>query len=164
MNWDAIGAIGEVVGAAAVVLSLLYVATQIRENTSWNKRQALEKIIDRVIDWSARLNENPEILKVYLEGLEGFEKLSAEDKHRYHYALFELFVASEAVLEHAKNRSIKVETVDAINERMKYELRGSGSRAWWQTMGRQHFARDFSAHVDQLSGLAPPGKSPEPDA
>jgi hypothetical protein len=33
MNWDAIGAIGEVIGAAAVVISLVYLATQIRQST-----------------------------------------------------------------------------------------------------------------------------------
>lgn len=32
MNWDAIGAIGEIVGAAAVVASLLYLAVQTRAN------------------------------------------------------------------------------------------------------------------------------------
>jgi hypothetical protein len=31
MNWDAIGAIGEIVGAAAVVLTLAYLAIQIRQ-------------------------------------------------------------------------------------------------------------------------------------
>jgi len=31
MNWDAIGAVGEVVGAVAVVVTLLYVARQIRQ-------------------------------------------------------------------------------------------------------------------------------------
>ena len=30
MNWDAIGAVGEIVGASAVVLSLAYLAVQIR--------------------------------------------------------------------------------------------------------------------------------------
>ena len=30
MNWDAIGAIGELVGALAVFLTLIYLATQIR--------------------------------------------------------------------------------------------------------------------------------------
>ena len=33
MNWDAIGAIGEIVGAAAVVVTLIYVAVQVRQNT-----------------------------------------------------------------------------------------------------------------------------------
>lgn len=33
MNWDAIGAIEEVIGAFAVVLSLLYLALQIRHSS-----------------------------------------------------------------------------------------------------------------------------------
>jgi len=33
MNWEAIGAIGEIVGAMAVVASLVYLATQIRQST-----------------------------------------------------------------------------------------------------------------------------------
>lgn len=33
MNWDAVGAIGEVVGAAAVVVTLLFLLSQLRQNT-----------------------------------------------------------------------------------------------------------------------------------
>jgi hypothetical protein len=36
MNWDAIGAIAEVVGAAAVIITLAYLAIQIRQNTQMN--------------------------------------------------------------------------------------------------------------------------------
>jgi hypothetical protein len=42
MNWEAIGAIGEIVGAAAVVVTLIYVAAQVRQNTrSMNDGQEL---------------------------------------------------------------------------------------------------------------------------
>ena len=34
MNWEAVGAVGEVLGAIAVVLTLIYLAAQIRQNTS----------------------------------------------------------------------------------------------------------------------------------
>ena len=34
MNWDAVGAIGEIIGAVAVVATLYYLALQIRENTA----------------------------------------------------------------------------------------------------------------------------------
>jgi len=40
MNWDAIGAIGEIVGALAVVLSLIYLATQIRASNSVAQRDS----------------------------------------------------------------------------------------------------------------------------
>ena len=33
MNWDAIGAIAELLGAVGVIASLIYLATQIRQNT-----------------------------------------------------------------------------------------------------------------------------------
>ena len=34
MNWDALGAIGEVIGALAVVLTLIYLAVQVRQNSA----------------------------------------------------------------------------------------------------------------------------------
>ena len=33
MNWDAIGAVGEILGAGAVVATLLYLSVQIRQNS-----------------------------------------------------------------------------------------------------------------------------------
>ena len=33
MNWDAIGAVGEIIGALAVVVTLAYLAVQIRAST-----------------------------------------------------------------------------------------------------------------------------------
>jgi hypothetical protein len=33
MNWDAVGAVGEVIGAIAVVATLLFVARDIRQNS-----------------------------------------------------------------------------------------------------------------------------------
>ena len=43
MNWDAIGAIGEVVGALAVFITLGYLAVQIRQNTKAVRATALEQ-------------------------------------------------------------------------------------------------------------------------
>ena len=40
MNWDAIGAIGEILGALAVVVSILYLSIQIRSNTRATKASA----------------------------------------------------------------------------------------------------------------------------
>ena len=34
MNWEAIGAVGEIVGAIAVIATLAYLAIQVRQNTN----------------------------------------------------------------------------------------------------------------------------------
>ena len=40
MNWDAIGAIGNIIGAFAVVVSLIYLAIQIRTQNKQSKLSA----------------------------------------------------------------------------------------------------------------------------
>ena len=42
MNWEAVGSIGEIVGATAVVLTLIYLAVQMRQNTASVKASALQ--------------------------------------------------------------------------------------------------------------------------
>ena len=44
MNWEAIGAIGELLGALAVVVSLLYLAVQIRQNSRIVKGTSVQAI------------------------------------------------------------------------------------------------------------------------
>ena len=43
MNWDAVGAIGEIVGALAVLLTLFYLSIQIRQNIKLARSQIREQ-------------------------------------------------------------------------------------------------------------------------
>ncbi len=46
MNWDALGAVGEIVGAVAVVATLVYLSIQIRQNTKSERASALDASIN----------------------------------------------------------------------------------------------------------------------
>jgi heme/copper-type cytochrome/quinol oxidase subunit 1 len=46
MNWDAIGAIGEIVGAAAVVFFLIYLAVQLRQSAKFTRTEYHTKTIN----------------------------------------------------------------------------------------------------------------------
>jgi hypothetical protein len=39
VNWDALAAIAELLGAIGVLASLIYLAVQIRQNTVWLRQQ-----------------------------------------------------------------------------------------------------------------------------
>jgi hypothetical protein len=67
MNWDAIGAIGEIVGALAVFLTLFYLAIQIRQNTKSNEASA----IDAAMSGYAQINQvltDPLLASIYRRG------------------------------------------------------------------------------------------------
>ena len=42
MNWDAIGTVGELTGAIAVLITLIYLATQIKAMRGVNKKIAVD--------------------------------------------------------------------------------------------------------------------------
>ena len=45
MNWDAIGAIAELLGAVGVIASLVYLATQIRHSREQTERNTRESFV-----------------------------------------------------------------------------------------------------------------------
>ena len=75
MNWDAIGAIGEIVGAAAVVASLLYLATQFRASSREAKASALEKAVeDR--QRMGEITMQPHMAPVWRVGVNDYHRLT----------------------------------------------------------------------------------------
>ena len=62
MNWDALGAIAELVGAVAVLLTLIYLAIQIRQNsevTKFHVLQAESSLESFLLDYSEFIFNNP---------------------------------------------------------------------------------------------------------
>lgn len=55
VNWEAVGAVGQVVGAAGVIASLIYLAIQIRQNTRSVEAATYQSVADSLADASYRL-------------------------------------------------------------------------------------------------------------
>lgn len=80
MNWTAIGAIGEVLGAIAVVLSLVYVAAQVRHNTTALSRAASADAIAGIRHWNQSLIDDPVMVRIFTKGVEDMNALDDEDR------------------------------------------------------------------------------------
>ena len=61
MNWDAIGASAEFVGAIAVVLTLLYLAVQIRQSNRLSKFQSARDVFEQIDDNNRLVVESKEL-------------------------------------------------------------------------------------------------------
>ncbi len=91
MNWDAIGAVGETVSAIAVVVSLIYVALQVRQNTRASRASTIQH-------WAAvsalekqSLYESDELAKLIIAGGTEQSNLSPEDRLRYNTYMIQVF-------------------------------------------------------------------------
>lgn len=75
MNWEAIGAVGEIVGALAVVLTLVVLVVQVRHSTrvmgesnQFQRSAALDRHSDSISRWRGRLMEHSDLAEIWLAG------------------------------------------------------------------------------------------------
>lgn len=80
MNWEAIGALGEVLGAAAVVLTLAYLAIQMRQNSLGLKVAAKQEMTRQYADFANTMLIHPELADIHRRGAAS-EELSDEETY-----------------------------------------------------------------------------------
>ena len=81
MNWEAISAIAEVLGVIAIVVSLIYVAVQIRQNTKVARAATRQAIADSTENLGSDLLTNGEMAEIFVKHMSG-EELSAVESLR----------------------------------------------------------------------------------
>ena len=96
MNWDAIGAIGEVLGAIGVIVTLGYLAIQLRRSNEEARAATLQSTLDSEISMMSVLANHPDTMDKMLRGesLDGgkeartanllFNIIMTEAENRYH--------------------------------------------------------------------------------
>ena len=76
MNWEALGAIGEIIGAAAVLATLFYLAAQIKmqnrqleKSNDHARAQTSVQINDQALEFVDILMRDKEFVEIYRKGL-----------------------------------------------------------------------------------------------
>ena len=69
VNWQALGAVGEIVGAAAVVASLLYLARQTKKNAQELDATSSREFTYRLSDWHREAARDPELKRIIMKSV-----------------------------------------------------------------------------------------------
>jgi hypothetical protein len=81
MNWEALGAIGEIVGAIAVVLTLGYLAVQIRQNTRSLRAESVRQLLAQSSQNFMSAATSAELVDAQVKS-KSREELEERDRHR----------------------------------------------------------------------------------
>ncbi|MEE4659360.1 MAG: hypothetical protein V2J89_02765 [Halieaceae bacterium] len=96
MNWDALSAIGEIVGATGVIVTLVYLAIQIRQNTRASRVNAVQESMENSARFSELLATNSDLLSLFTRGLVNPEELNADERRTF-VSILNVFMRREAV-------------------------------------------------------------------
>lgn len=147
MTWDAIGAIGEIVGAIAVVASLIYLASQIRNQNNIALRDSRSAISQRWNEIAIAKVENDDVAAL-LNKLKSYSPTLTEDECVKAHGLAQMHLNVCAAINSALEAGIMS---DDILKRNLYILAANTG----EYPGLYPFIEDIMNKVGIAKGLTP---------
>ena len=148
MNWDAIGAIGEIVGAAAVVFSLVYLAIQIRNQNKESQAAAVHQVIEGYRSSIATLY-NPEMAKTWILGIDDYTQLSRTQKLQFDIYLTVALRSFEDAYYQWKQKRLDDEIWRSALTPLVDVMSTNAFAHFWKHR-RHHFRPEFADYVDAI--------------
>jgi hypothetical protein len=96
MNWEALSAVGEIAGAIAVIVTLVYLSVQIRQNTKASRVAAVQAASENSSRFSELIAADPVLGEVFWRGLRDPGSLDPVQLRRF-LSVLNVFIRREAV-------------------------------------------------------------------
>jgi hypothetical protein len=166
VNWDAVGALGEVLGAIIVLATLFYLSRQIRHNADaldqanrYARASSVHESNSLFVQIFSQLGQNAELAAIYRRALAG-ELLDDDESVRFaafvntYFAWLEATYAQVAeelsVLNVLKESRSDLEfALETSQPYMKRLLQTEAGREWWLTDAPHLYSPAFIAAVDE---------------
>jgi len=149
MSWEAIGAIGEVVGGIGVIVTLAYLARQMQVNTAALRNETTRDGMQAVIDSYSTVIADEEVASIYLRGLENFNALSEVEQIRFHYVCCQRLHAAQMNVTFNQRSGQSAFPLDVtVKPWIDRMMQRQGFRQWWQSRGRVVYSPEFIRFVE----------------
>src|SRR3954470_15494778 len=155
MNWDAIVAISQLVAAVGVILSLVFVGLQIKQNTRALQRTEHNSTMEQWTVIRQAIAQNRDIAELMTAGLHGERTLDAADQLRLEQMLAEQAWAAFHIWDRTQRGIFPKGTFEATGGALLGTLfRTPGGESWWRKAKHIGFPPGFVSAVDAILGKA----------
>jgi hypothetical protein len=132
MSLQDLGNIGEFVAAVGVIVSLIYLAFQIRQNTKSVKINTFQALAATRTGFASGVVESPEVYTLLFAGLRDFQALQEEDRIRFGFLIYKLLAGIENQLFQYREGELPEDQFEHIRGVVRWYARWPGFDAWWK--------------------------------
>ncbi len=147
MDWEVIGATGEWAGALAVVASLIYLATQVRQSNRQSQAEAQYSFLDAYGQLHASLIENKAAAAVFRRGMAG-EELDEDEAFQFFLSLGHWINTWGVMYELHEAGQLPEGQWSIVRQDIYEMLTTPGGRAYWNKFGQDWMDPGFTAMVE----------------
>lgn len=159
MNWEALGAIGEIVGAVGVIATLVYLAYQIRQNTIQLEQSILSARASAVNASQVTLRENrqsifedAEMAEIFFRGNNCPETLNEIEQLRYRLLMQNVTEAMLEIFSQTAITNFSPETWESQGRTLVLRVMGTPGGHWFWRAFSDNYPEAFRQAVDELIG------------
>jgi hypothetical protein len=137
----------EIVGLTAIVLGLMAVAYELRQNYIGIQAQTRIALVEMDLESirSVRLDDN--LVRILAHPELDYFTLEPEDRIRMDQFLRELARTAESYFYHYRLGTIDESELEGMSSMFRQTFRGEIGRAWWER-NKNQFSRPFQAEFD----------------
>jgi hypothetical protein len=160
LTLEALGNIGELVGALGVIASLAYLALQIRQNTNAIKASSHHALNDAFSNFLELLITNRRAARILESGIRGLDALDEDERDTFYSVLALLFNFFENTFVHYQRGLLDEGQWDRWKIAIGWYAGFPGIAVWWQNRSAvfgEEF-RKFVAHQQARQGPTDPAE------
>lgn len=131
MNWDAIGAIAELIGAIGVVASLVYLGIQLRQNSKTISEEIFQSLLNNYHGAMDNLISDRAVNRIWHLGLRDFDALDADDKRLWLTQMHASLRRYENIILQSQKYPVNKGVIAGIQNQWHWLLNQPGARKFW---------------------------------
>jgi len=149
MDLQTFADLGEFFGGIAVIVSLVYLALQVRQNTLSLRTENYSRTLDRIAAIQSQLSRDGEFSRLLARGVADASALTPRERIQFTWILYETFGAFEFMFHAAQTRALPDEVWERWSATVAWWLSFPGAQVWWQHRPAP-FSASFTAYVEEI--------------
>src|SRR5262245_26216942 len=150
MNWDAIGAVGQILGALAVFVSLGYLALQVKVANASARQSSQNALISDYHNTLQMFAQDPELTELIRRGANGgLEVLDGNEQTRFNYLMYSEYMRAQNMYRQLLSNQFDSHIARPLIVFFAQLCKTIGGSDWWR-LTKGGADSDFVAHIDSL--------------
>jgi hypothetical protein len=145
VNLSELADFADLLAAVGVIASLVFVAIEVRRNTSELRRTSWESTIDRIAAGLSRTSGDT-LSEIIQSGQQNYEALTESQKVAFRNYYFEQCLALESAFVLGPRQVHGEQILEVCRKHLRYHFSYPGTQAWWLEFSR---TQGLSALMEQ---------------
>ena len=133
MNWTAISSVTEIIGAIAVVVSIIYLARQVKQSNQTTEAATTLEVSRLIAEWHDRLNQTPELSYIFIHGTKDDSNWPDQERARFLVTVVELFLLFEAMHRQYKLGFVTDDSWTLLERGLTRLISSPTIQVWWDS-------------------------------